>query len=169
MRARQRTASGASTADETEVLPRADGRIAPRDPWAESGETDGHTHDPHEVTVQLDGIGLQLDNMRLHAAKGGPSGAGGPSSSSPSSDGPVFVDESGRRSRRYRRIGMAVGMACAVYAVVILATLMSGNSEAPWLPVPGQKDDQPAGNVDTPPLPAQSAPPTPAPTSSHPA
>ncbi|WP_328502899.1 hypothetical protein OG828_30200 [Streptomyces sp. NBC_00457] len=134
--------------------------MPPRDPWAESGETDGHTHDPHEVTVQLDGIGLQLDNLRLHAAKGGPSGAGGSSSTSPASDGPVFVDESGRRSRRYRRIGMAVGIACAVYAVVILATLMSGNSEAPWLPVPGQKDEQPAGKVDSPPLPAQSAQPT---------
>ncbi|WP_328440341.1 hypothetical protein OHA71_31010 [Streptomyces sp. NBC_00444] len=142
------------------LQPPASGTVPLRDPWAESGETDGHTHDPHEVTVQLDGIGLQLDNLRLHAAKGGPSGAGGSSSTSPASDGPVFVDESGRRSRRYRRIGMAVGIACAVYAVVILATLMSGNSEAPWLPVPGQKDEQPAGKVDSPPLPAQSAQPT---------
>ncbi|WP_210593556.1 hypothetical protein [Streptomyces sp. GESEQ-35] len=160
MRARQETPS-ALPADETEVLPRA-GRAgaatAPRDPWAETAE---HTHDPHEVTVQLDGIGLQLDNMRLHAAKGGPAGTDGSSSrsSAPSSDGPVFVDESGRRSRRYRRIGMAVGLACAVYAVVILATLVSGNSNAPWLPVPGQKDEQPAGKVDTPPLPAESVPP----------
>ncbi|WP_175647426.1 hypothetical protein [Streptomyces cyaneochromogenes] len=131
-----------------------------RDPWAEAQEPErtghaearpdaGATHDPHEVTIQLDGVGLQLDNM-LRAAKDAPGGGEG-------SDGPVFVDESGRRSRLYRRIGMAVGLACAVYAVVIVATLLSGNSHAPWLPVERPKE-QPAGQVDTPPLPAESAP-----------
>lgn len=141
-------------------------RVAPavRDPWAESDESSGTeagaeakagvgagaTHDPHEVTIQLDGVGLQLDNM-LRAAKGAPGGGG------EGSDGPVFVDESGRRSRRFRRIGMAVALACAVYAVVIVATVLSGNSDAPWLPVEGPKE-QPAGQVDTPPLPAESAP-----------
>ncbi|MER5938104.1 hypothetical protein ABT121_12375 [Streptomyces sp. NPDC001928] len=131
---------------------------AVRDPWAEGpGESErsartggpGATHDPHEVTVQLDGVGLHLDNM-LRAAKDAPRGGDG-------SDGPVFVDESGRRSRRFRRIGMAVGLACAVYAVVIVATLLSGNSDAPWLPVENPKE-KPAGQVDTPPLPAESAP-----------
>ncbi|WP_177001351.1 hypothetical protein [Streptomyces sp. cf386] len=136
---------------------------AVRDPWAEAEEPEeparpdarhgttgsGATHDPHEVTIQLDGVGLQLDNM-LRAAKDAPGGG-------EASDGPVFVDESGRRSRLYRRIGMAVGLACAVYAVVIVATLLSGNSDAPWLPVEPPKE-QPAGQVDTPPLPAESAP-----------
>ncbi|EGX54393.1 hypothetical protein SZN_38183, partial [Streptomyces zinciresistens K42] len=63
------------------------------------------------------------------------------------SEGPVFVDESGRRRSRFRRLGMTVSLACAVYAVVIVATLLSGNSDAPWLPVevPGRK---PAGKVD---------------------
>ncbi|WP_141753930.1 hypothetical protein [Streptomyces luteocolor] len=65
-------------------------------------------------------------------------------------DGPVFVDETGRRSRRYRRIGAVVGLVCAVYAVVIVGTLLSGNSSAPWLPMPGPKDDRPASKVDTP-------------------
>ncbi|MFE9019214.1 hypothetical protein ACFYNL_11675 [Streptomyces sp. NPDC007808] len=128
-----------------------------RDPWAEAAEAEepvrsaapGATHDPHEVTIQLDGVGLQLDNM-LRAAKDGPGGG-------ESSDGPVFVDESGRRSRRFRRIGMAVALACAVYAVVIVATVLSGNSDAPWLPVERPKE-QPAGQVDTSPLPAESAP-----------
>ncbi|MFI7414677.1 hypothetical protein ACIBU0_39160 [Streptomyces sp. NPDC049627] len=129
---------------------------AVRDPWSEPEESaqpaaSGATHDPHEVTVQLDGVGLHLDNM-LRAAKSAPGGG------ADASDGPVFVDESGRRSRLYRRIGMAVGLACAVYAVVILATLLSGTSDAPWLPVEGPKDEQPAGQVDTPPLPAESAP-----------
>ncbi|GGN38604.1 hypothetical protein [Streptomyces fuscichromogenes] len=67
---------------------------------------------------------------------------------------PVFVDESGRRSRRFRRIGMAVGLVCAVYAVVIVATLLSGSSDAPWLPVPGQNGDRPAGRVDDSPRPS---------------
>lgn len=125
-----------------------------RDPWSEPEEPEasvrpGATHDPHEVTVQLDGIGIQLDGM-LRAAKEAPGGG-------ESSDGPVFVDESGRRSRRFRRIGMAVALACAVYAVVIVATVLSGNSDAPWLPVEGPKE-QPAGQVDIPPLPAESAP-----------
>ncbi|MFJ6901276.1 hypothetical protein [Streptomyces hokutonensis] len=100
------------------------------------------------MTVQLDGPAEELDDRSKKGA-----GHDG-------SDGPVFVDESGRRSRRYRRIGMAVGIACAVYAVVIVVTLLSGSSNAPWLPVPGQKDDPPAGKVDTSPLPAESGRPS---------
>ncbi|MGW5637735.1 hypothetical protein [Streptomyces sp. NPDC003832] len=128
-----------------------DTSAAVQDPWGEPGDT-VHTHDPHEVTIQLDSVGLQLDGS-LRAAKGGAHG-GGPDGS----DGPVFVDESGRRSRRFRRLGMAVGLACAVYAVVIVATLLSGNSNAPWLPVQDPKKDTPAGQVDTTPLPGESAP-----------
>ncbi|MFS8202673.1 hypothetical protein ACLVWQ_28810 [Streptomyces sp. CWNU-52B] len=120
--------------------------------WQES-EHPEHTHDPHEVTVQLDGVGRQLDDWLVQQAKGAP-GAQEPS------DGPVFVDETGRRSRRYRRIGMAVGMACAVYAVVILVTLISGNSNAPWLPIKDQQNDAPAGKVEPSPLPAESADPS---------
>ncbi|WP_307182301.1 hypothetical protein [Streptomyces canus] len=104
------------------------------------------------MTVQLDGVGLNGDER----IEGRPGGEGG----SESSDGPVFVDESGRRSRRFRRIGIAVGLACAVYAVVIVVTLLSGNSNAPWLPVTGPKDDAPAGEVDTSPMPAESAEPS---------
>ncbi len=150
----------ASSADETDVLPRtdrtrdvpeADRPAAVRDPWAESGPA-GHAHDPHEVTVQLDAVSLRGD-AGIERPAGGDGGSEG-------SDGPVFVDESGRRSRRFRRIGIAVGMACAVYAVVIVATLLSGNSNAPWLPVTGPKDNTPAGKVDTSPLPAESAEPS---------
>ncbi|MET7362657.1 hypothetical protein ABZS76_30105 [Streptomyces sp. NPDC005562] len=98
----------------------------------------GHTHDPNEVTVQIDGLGRQL--AELHAEPGREGAA----------DGPVFVDETGRRGRRYRRIGMIVGVACAGYAAVIVATLFSGNSSAPWVPMPDPKDDKPASKVDTP-------------------
>ncbi|MGI5455280.1 hypothetical protein ACQEWB_19295 [Streptomyces sp. CA-249302] len=124
-------------------------RQAPRDPW-ESSADPAHTHDPHEVTVQLDAVALQQD-LRLRKAEG--DGAEG-------GDGPVFVDESGRRSRRFRRLGIAVAMACAVYAVVIVVTLLSGSSDAPWLPVPGQQDEQPAGQVEPSTVPTESAPPS---------
>lgn len=119
-----------------------------RDPWEPAGES-AQAHDPYEVTVQLDSVSAQ--DTRLHAAEGAPGGG------SDSSDGPVFVDESGRRSRRFRRLGIAVGIACAVYAVVIVVTLLSGSSDAPWLPVPGQKNDKPASQVDPTSRPAHSA------------
>ena len=133
-------------------------RSAVRDPWQEQEEAapSGHapgaeaqTHDPHEVTVQLDAV--QLGEGFLRQVKEGPGAEA-------VADRPVFVDESGRRSRRYRRIGMAVALACGVYAVVIVATLLSGNSNAPWLPVPTKEDNPPAGQVDSPPLTAESAP-----------
>jgi hypothetical protein len=143
-------------------------RPAVRDPWQEDAaghgadvaghsldsaghgpDSAGHTHDPHEVTVQLDAV--QLGDGFVRQIKEGV-GAG------PAADRPVFVDESGRRSRRLRRIGMAVAVACGVYAVVIVATVLSGNSNAPWLPVPGQQEGRPTGQVDTPSLPAESAP-----------
>ena len=118
------------------------------DPWGASAEPGAA--DPDEVTVQLDGPAPPVDD----------GGKGGPGAGHDGSDGPVFVDESGRRSRRYRRIGMAIGIACAVYAVVIVVTLLSGSSDAPWLPVPGQKDDAPAGKVDTSPQPSDSGRPS---------
>ncbi|RZU37205.1 hypothetical protein EV284_2363 [Streptomyces sp. BK022] len=96
-------------------------------------------HDPHEVTVQLDSVQAE-----------GPEGAD-------ASDRPVFVDESGRRNRTFRRLGLLVAGLCAGYAVVIGVTLLSGSSDAPWLPVP-QKEDRPASRVDSSPVPSASAP-----------
>ncbi|WP_416982879.1 hypothetical protein [Streptomyces sp. T028] len=89
---------------------------------------------------------VQLDTP--HAAKGARSSA---------SDAPVFVDESGRRSRTFRRIGILVALACGAYAVVIVATLLSGNAGAPWLPVPGPDDDPPASRVESTRAPSASA------------
>ncbi|MDQ0404119.1 hypothetical protein ABVB69_00275 [Streptomyces sp. NPDC000349] len=152
----------APTAPATQVAPAAPPPPVPllRDPWQETPDevADGdapdapHTHDPHEVTVQLDAV--LLGDGVLHRADGGHRGKG-----RETSDGPVFVDSSGRRSRLYRRLGILVGVACAIYAVVIVSTLMSGNSNAPWLPVPGQEEGKPAGQVDTTPLPSRSGPP----------
>ncbi|MEV5935895.1 hypothetical protein AB0L56_24970 [Streptomyces sp. NPDC052079] len=123
-----------------------------RDPWQEepSGEAVAATHDPHEVTVQLDAVQFKDGVLRRAPAR--------PNAAQEGSDGPVFVDESGRRSRRYRRIGMSIGLLCAGYAVVIVATLLSGTSDAPWLPVPGQQQEQkPAGKVETTPKPGETA------------
>ncbi|MGQ4419109.1 hypothetical protein ACN6LA_006216, partial [Streptomyces sp. SAS_269] len=110
------------------------------------------THDPHEVTVQMDAV--QLGEGRLTPAPGTAHGTG-----RETADSPVFVDASGRRSRTFRRLGMIVGLACAVYAVIIVATLFSGSSDAPWVPVP-QNKDKPAGQVDSSPVPAESAEPS---------
>ncbi|MEU1461015.1 hypothetical protein ABZ467_10075 [Streptomyces sp. NPDC005727] len=132
-----------------------------RDPWGEplpsiptQPTASDPTHDPHEVTVQMDAV--QLGDGRLTAAPGTAHGTG-----RETADGPVFVDESGRRSRTFRRLGMIVGLACAGYAVVIVATLFSGSSDAPWVPVPGQDANAPASQVDSPPLPSVSADPAP--------
>ncbi|MFI1421753.1 hypothetical protein ACH4VX_28050 [Streptomyces sp. NPDC020731] len=123
-------------------------RTPVRDPWQEgAGDSAAATHDPHEVTVQLDSVQIG-EGLELRRAPGRASGG------QDAAAGPVFVDESGRRSRLYRRIGMAVGLACAGYAVVMVATLLSGNSDAPWMPVPGQ-EDKPAGQVGTTPGPEE--------------
>ncbi|WP_406311812.1 hypothetical protein [Streptomyces sp. NBC_00114] len=147
---------GFADIDATDVLSGGSGRhpeqgraVGLRDPWEAPGES-AQSHDPHEVTVQLDAVGMQQDR-RLRNAEGETGGG------SDGCDAPVFVDESGRRSRRFRRLGIAVGTACAVYAVVIVVTLLSGSSDAPWLPVPGQKDDKPAGQVEPTSRPADSA------------
>ncbi|MEU6521629.1 hypothetical protein ABZ892_01985 [Streptomyces sp. NPDC046924] len=136
----------------TAVLPPAP--AAPADnaadaPDTAADDTAGRTHDPHEVTIQLDAV--QIGNGAL---LGTPDRSGDGAVHEPS-DGPVFVDESGRRGRRYRRIGLALGLACAAYAVVIVATLLSGNSDAPWVPVPDQEQGQPAEKAETSPRPAE--------------
>ncbi|GGP68184.1 hypothetical protein GCM10010278_52270 [Streptomyces melanogenes] len=52
-------------------------------------------------------------------------------------DGPVFVDESGRRGKNLRRLGWVFGLACTCYAVMLVGSLMGGSSRAPWLGIPG--------------------------------
>ncbi|MBB1256801.1 translation initiation factor IF-2, partial [Streptomyces sp. OF3] len=62
---------------------------------------------------------------------------------------PVFVDGSGRRRRTLRRIGWALGLACAGYAVVLVFSLAGGNSNAPWLPLTGPQEGESADGVRT--------------------
>ncbi|MFD5350159.1 hypothetical protein ACFWJY_42050, partial [Streptomyces anulatus] len=92
------------------------------DNWRE-GQRTGHTHEPNDATIQLDGLGRQLAELPGEPAP--PDG----------SDGPVFVDESGRRSKTYRRLGWVLASACVAYAVTLVLAVLGGNSSAPWLPL----------------------------------
>ncbi|SDK69002.1 hypothetical protein [Streptomyces indicus] len=113
--------------------------------WREDALS-GHTHDPNEVTIQIDGLG-RLSGSELPVAE-----------SRDAADRPVFVDESGSRGRKLRKIGWILGAVCAVYAVVLIGTLASGNSEAPWMPGLG-KDSNSSTKVKPSPSPADSSAP----------
>ncbi|MEU6555612.1 hypothetical protein ABZ915_35995 [Streptomyces sp. NPDC046915] len=88
-------------------------------------------------------------------------------------EGPVFVDNSGRRSRVLRRIGTATGVVCAGYAVVLVMAFMGwGTSLTPssLLPFAGGRSGQAPGGYEPQggigrqaglPSGAPSAPPTP--------
>ncbi len=123
------------------------------DNWREDTRT-GHVYEPNDVTVELDGLGRQLGEL--------PAG-GGPLAEKPEEpEGPVFVDSSGRRSRKLRRAGWVVAAACACYAMTLVVSVIGGNSSAPWLQIPGLADDGTPDNgtsdtVELGPTPAASA------------
>ncbi|MEW2049634.1 hypothetical protein OHS71_17735 [Streptomyces sp. NBC_00377] len=90
-----------------------------------------------------------------------------------SAEGPVFVDNSGRRSKLLRRIGLLMGVGCLVYAVVLGAAFMGwGTSLTPSSLLPfgnggprgsqnnGPGGFQPQGGVGTPPSRPTGTPPT---------
>ncbi|MEJ8657622.1 hypothetical protein [Streptomyces sp. MS1.AVA.4] len=54
----------------------------------------------------------------------------------------MFVDESGRRSKKFRRVGWVLALICAGYAVTLVVALIGGNSDAPSLLIPGVADDK---------------------------
>ncbi|MFJ8587606.1 hypothetical protein ACIRD2_23570 [Streptomyces sp. NPDC093595] len=83
-------------------------------------------------------------------------GPAGPGAQEPS-DGPVFVDESGRRSKKLRRLGWVLAAACAVYAVTLVVAVIGGNSSAPWLLIPGPAGEEKADTTQV--VPATSASP----------
>ncbi|WP_435970289.1 hypothetical protein [Streptomyces sp. Qhu_M48] len=120
-------------------------------PSAPDAEWPGHAYDPGEVTVQLDAVrigGGAYPSLRPAVTVPEPRRA---------PNGPVFVDESGRRGRRFRHLGTFVGVACAAYAGVIVATLLTGNSAAPWVPLPEQGQAVPAERGEASPSPASPA------------
>ncbi|MFI6704125.1 hypothetical protein ACIBJC_35205 [Streptomyces sp. NPDC050509] len=81
-------------------------------------------------------------------------------------EGPVFVDESGRRSKKLRRAGWVIAIACACYAVTVVAALVGGDSSAPWLQIPGLADKKGPDTVQI--QPAATTPPTVVATSADP-
>ena len=99
-----------------------------------------------------------------------------------SAEGPVFVDNSGRRSKLLRRIGLLVGVACLGYAVVLGMAFMGvgtsltpsellpfgGSQAGPGGAGPGSRPQGGIGNPVGPPGGTPSAPPsgTPAPSAS---
>ncbi|MFE8913644.1 hypothetical protein [Streptomyces globisporus] len=105
------------------------------DNWREGTRT-GHTHEPNDATIQLDGLGRQLAELPGEPAP--PDG----------SDGPVFVDESGRRSKTFRRLGWVLATVCAGYAVTLVFAVLGGNSSAPWLPLSGPEEKARAEQVE---------------------
>ncbi|WP_338677029.1 hypothetical protein V1460_31665 [Streptomyces sp. SCSIO 30461] len=108
----------------------------------------------NELTVQLDGLGQQItERSRLAGSTTLPGASTGPEPS----EGPVFVDQSGRRSRKLRRIGWVLAVACACYAVTLVAALIGGNSRAPWLLIPGPEGEQNTGTVQEQPVPTGSS------------
>ncbi|MEU9440655.1 hypothetical protein AB0D42_06950 [Streptomyces sp. NPDC048304] len=133
-------------------------RAASEEPPAHCADAPAHdpanppAHEPPDVTVRPAPV------PSAGAAPAEPAAA--PPPDADRDDRPVFVDASGRRGRRFRRLGMGVAVACAGYGAVIAATLLSGNSTAPWLPVPGQGDDKPAGQVHVSPRPSASSVPS---------
>ncbi|WP_097956527.1 hypothetical protein OG582_13670 [Streptomyces anulatus] len=114
------------------------------DNWRE-GQRTGHTHEPNDATIQLDGLGRQL--AELPGEPGPPDG----------SDGPVFVDESGRRSKTYRRLGWVLASVCVAYAVTLVLAVLGGNSSAPWLPLSGTEEKAKAEQAEEAPAPDDTA------------
>lgn len=103
-----------------------------------------------DVTVELDGLGRQLSELPAPASEAtGPTAA----RAADGSDGPVFVDASGRRSKKLRRLGWVLAIASACYAVALVAALMGGSSSAPWLQIPGVSDKRDSGKVEIQPPP----------------
>jgi hypothetical protein len=89
-----------------------------------------------------------------------------------SAEGPVFVDNSGRRSRLLRRFGLLLGVGCLAYAAVLGAAFMGwGTSLTPSSLLPfgdggprgaqnsGPGGIEPQGGAGTPPARPTGAPP----------
>ncbi|MFE4059638.1 hypothetical protein ACFXP3_25675 [Streptomyces sp. NPDC059096] len=141
-------------------------------------------YEPNDVTVELDGLGRQLSELPAGTRPGakpaatgadttigtvigadgtigtGPDPAHGPRPGADDTaeppEGPVFVDESGRRSKKLRRAGWVVAIACACYAATVVAALLGGDSSAPWLQIPGLADKKQPDTVQIQPAPTTS-------------
>ncbi|WP_344328083.1 hypothetical protein [Streptomyces macrosporus] len=71
------------------------------------------------------------------------------------------MDSTGKRGRLLRRVGWALGAACACYAVILVVSMAGGSSAAPWLLIPGPQGET-AETVEVVPSPSTSRTPGPA-------
>lgn len=101
-----------------------------------------------------------LELPRIHVAS--------PSAAEAAEPSPVFVDSSGRRQRRVRRLGWLLVVPAAAYVVLVVSSLFGGPTlRSPFLPAPRGTDAAPSkAPVAEPRRPSASAAPrrTPAPT-----
>ncbi|MEV0536544.1 hypothetical protein [Kitasatospora sp. NPDC050463] len=64
---------------------------------------------------------------------------------------PVFVDSSGRRQRRVRRLGLLLAVPAAGYLVLLASTVLGGPTvSAPFLPLPAPPSVAPPAPADEP-------------------
>ncbi|MCX5013107.1 hypothetical protein OG765_19245 [Streptomyces sp. NBC_00555] len=78
-----------------------------------------------------------LELPRIHVASPSAAEAAGPR--------PVFVDSSGRRQRRVRRLGWLLVVPAAAYVVLVLSSLSGGPTlRSPFLPAPRGADAAPS-------------------------
>ncbi|GAA3757901.1 hypothetical protein GCM10023082_60860 [Streptomyces tremellae] len=125
---------------------------------------------PRNSAESLDEAPETLETVELAGLGGralrGSGGAGREEDGKDPGGAPVFVDASGRRSRKIRRIGWGVAVLCAAYAVALIAALVGGGSTAPLLNIPGVPEladkGKPARTVRPDPAPSASASATPA-------
>ncbi|MEV7519403.1 hypothetical protein [Streptomyces sp. NPDC091371] len=91
-----------------------------------------------------------LELPRITAASPSPAEAAEPS--------PVFVDTSGRRQRRVRRLGWLLVVPAAAYVVLVLSSLFGGPTlRSPFLPAPRVADAAPSTSPAAEPRPSASA------------
>lgn len=83
---------------------------------------------------------------------------------------PVFVDSSGRRQRRVRRLGLLLAVPAAGYLVLLASTLLGGPTvDAPFLPLPAAPSAAAPAPAEQPPAPEPTITGTPGPDSVQPA
>ncbi|MFI5807800.1 hypothetical protein [Streptomyces sp. NPDC051561] len=125
----------------------------------QKGAQTGQTRQIRQIR-DADDRTMQLDSLGTHFARRDHSGPVLPELSTDDGNGPVFVDESGRRGKKFRRAGWILGAICAVYAAMLVASLIGGNSFAPGgMLIPGiSASDEKADKVKSEPSATPSVP-----------
>ncbi|MFE2329081.1 hypothetical protein ACFXD5_35145 [Streptomyces sp. NPDC059385] len=90
---------------------------------------------------------LELPHIRVDAsgAPEAPGGPGAPGAPGTPRSRPVFVDSSGRRQQRVRRLGWLLVVPAVAYVVLVLSSLFGGPTlRSPFLPAPRGVDAAPS-------------------------